>query len=141
MKARLTELRARATKDSADLQLRWNWNTPFFISVHNPAVFYAGANRVMKSVKRGDEMFPISPDLSNNDTMKVRISTRTTGGITNDATGAETYANIVSLNESPIRPGLLYAGTDDGNVWISRNDGGSWDNLTGRFPGVPKLTT
>ena len=140
MKARLAELRARATKDSLDLQLRWNWNTPFFISVHNPAVFYAGSNRVMKSVKRGDEMYPISPDLTTNDSMKTRVSTKTTGGITNDATGAETYGTIVSLNESPIRPGLLYAGTDDGNVWISRNDGGSWDNLTGRFPGVPKLT-
>jgi hypothetical protein len=140
MKARLAELRSRATRDSIDLQLRWNWNTPFFISAHNPSVFYAGANRVMKSVKRGDEMFAISPDLSTNDTMKIRVSTRTTGGITTDATGAETYSNIVSLNESPMRPGFLYAGTDDGNVWISRNDGGAWENLTGRFPGVPKNT-
>jgi photosystem II stability/assembly factor-like uncharacterized protein len=140
MKARLAEFRARATKDSLDLQLRWNWNTPYFLSPHNQKVFYAGSNRVMKSVKMGDEMYPISPDLSNNDTMKVRVSTRTTGGITTDATGAETYANIVSLAESPIRPGLLYAGTDDGNVWLTRNDGGSWENLTGRFPGVPKFT-
>ncbi|HEV8358162.1 MAG TPA: hypothetical protein VGQ17_15530, partial [Gemmatimonadales bacterium] len=140
MKARLAELRARATKDSLDLQLRWNWNTPYFLSPHNQKVFYAGANRVMKSVKMGDEMSAISPDLSNNDTIKVRVSTRTTGGITTDATGAETYATIVSLAESPIRPGLLYAGTDDGNVWLTRNDGGSWENLTGRFPGVPKFT-
>ncbi len=140
MKARLAELRNRATRDSADLQLRWNWNTPFFISLHNPSVFYAGASRVMKSVKRGDEMYAISPDLTTNDTMKIRVSTRTTGGITIDATGAETYSTITSLNESPMRPGFLYAGTDDGNVWISRNDGGAWENLTGRFPGVPKNT-
>lgn len=140
MKARLAELRARATRDSLDLQLRWNWNTPFFLSPHNQKVFYAGANRVMKSVKSGDEMYAISPDLSMNDTMKVRVSTRTTGGITVDATGAETYGTIVSLNESPIRPGLLYAGTDDGNLWLTRNDGGTWENLTSRVAGVPKGT-
>lgn len=140
LKRRLAELRARATKDSLDLQLRWNWNTPFFLSPHNPKVFYTAANRVFKSVKSGDEMFPISPDLTTRDTMKIRVSTRATGGITPDNTGAETHSTIVSLNESPIRPGLLYAGTDDGNVWLSRNDGGAWENLTGRFPGVPKFT-
>ncbi len=73
--------------------------------------------------------------------MKIRVSTRTTGGVTPDVTGAETYCTIVSLAESPLRPGLLYAGTDDGNVWLTRNDGGTWENLTaGRFPGVPAGT-
>ena len=72
--------------------------------------------------------------------MKIRVSTRTTGGITNDATGAETYGTIVSLNESPIRAGILYAGTDDGRVWITRNDGGTWEELTTRVPGVPAGT-
>jgi photosystem II stability/assembly factor-like uncharacterized protein len=139
-KARLAEFRRRATRDSSDLSLRWNWNTPFFLSWHNPDIVYMAANRVMKSLKRGEEMFPISPDLTTADTMKIRISTRATGGITPDITGAETYSTIVSLNESPIRPGLLYAGTDDGKVWISRNDGGAWEDLTGRFPGVPTGT-
>ena len=72
--------------------------------------------------------------------MKIRVSTRTTGGITNDATGAETYCTIVSLNESPIRAGILFAGTDDGRVWLTRNDGGTWEELTSRFPGVPAGT-
>jgi hypothetical protein len=63
-----------------------------------------------------------------------------TGGITNDATGAETYGTITTLAESYMRPGLLFAGTDDGNVWITHNDGATWDNLTGRFPGVPPKT-
>jgi hypothetical protein len=69
--------------------------------------------------------------------VKIRVSTRTTGGITNDATGAETYCTIVSLNESPIRAGILFAGTDDGRVWLTKNDGGTWEELTSRFPGVP----
>ena len=126
--------------DSAGGNLRWNWNTPYIISRHNPQVLYFGANHVLKSVKRGDGMFFISPDLSARDTMGIRVSTTVTGGITPDVTGAETFSTIVSLNESPIRPGLLYAGTDDGKVWLTRNDGGNWEDLTGRFPGVPAGT-
>src|SRR6266545_405212 len=134
---RLADLRARQKSDSADIDLRWNWNTPFFISAHNPEIFYAGASKVMKSTRRGEALYPISPDLSTRDSMKIRVSTRTTGGVTPDVTGAETFCTIVSLAESPMRPGILYAGTDDGNVWVTKNDGGSWENLTGRFPGVP----
>ena len=140
MRRRIADLRARATRDSLDMQLRWNWNTPYFLSPHNQSVLYAGSSRVMKSVRRGDGMYPISPDLTTQDTMKIRVSTRATGGITPDITQAETHSTIVSLNESPVRPGLLYAGTDDGNVWLTRNDGGTWENLTGRFPGVPANT-
>ncbi|MCC6317343.1 MAG: hypothetical protein IT361_06575 [Gemmatimonadaceae bacterium] len=137
IRKRIAELRARQKADSAGLDLRWNWNTPYFISPHSNTTLYLGANRVMKSTKRGDEMFPISPDLSYADTMKIRVSTRATGGITPDATGAETYGTIVSLAESPLRPGLLYVGTDDGRVWSSRNDGGSWDEHSKNFPGLP----
>ncbi|MGH7528862.1 MAG: WD40/YVTN/BNR-like repeat-containing protein [Gemmatimonadales bacterium] len=137
---RIAELRARQHADSAEMALRWNWNTPFFISAHNPDVLYAGANKVMKSTARGENLYPISPDLSTRDTMKIRISLRGTGGVTPDLTGAETHCTIVSLAESPIRPGILIAGTDDGNVWLTKNDGGDWENLTGRFPGVPRYT-
>jgi hypothetical protein len=134
---RITDLRARQRADSAALDLRFNWNTPYFISPHNPSTLYIGGNRVLKSTKRGDDLFAISPDLSTLDTMKIRVSTRTTGGITNDATGAETFCTIVSLNESPIRAGILFAGTDDGRVWLTKNDGGTWEELSSRFPGVP----
>lgn len=123
-------LQARATADSAALQLRYNWNTPFFLSPHDPDVVYAAANRVLKSDWRGDDLYPISPDLTRADAEKIRISTTETGGITPDATGAETFATITSLNESPVVPGLLYAGTDDGNLWVSGDDGGSWTDLT-----------
>jgi hypothetical protein len=137
---RLNDLRARQRADSADLALRFNWNTPFFLSPHSPTTLYAGANKVLKSTDRGNRLYPVSPDLTTRDTMRIRVSTQTTGGITPDVTGAEMYSTIVALAESPVRPGLLYAGTDDGNVWLSRNDGGSWENLTGRFPGVPART-
>jgi hypothetical protein len=139
-KQRIASIRVRQHTDSAALDLRFNWNTPYFISPHNPATIYIGGNRVLKSTKRGDDLFAISPDLSTADTMKIRVSMKTTGGITNDATGAETYCTIVSLNESPIRAGILYAGTDDGRLWISKNDGGTWEELTSRVTGVPAGT-
>src|SRR5260370_30260046 len=139
-KARLADLRRRQLADSGHLDLRWNSNAPFFISPHSPMTFYAGSNKVMKSTTRGENLYPISGDLTTHDSLKIKVSTQTTGGVTPDVTGAETFCTIVSLAESPIRPGLLYAGTDDGNVWLTRNDGGGWENLTGRFAGVPAGT-
>lgn len=139
-KKRIAELRARQHADSAAYDLRFNWNTPYFVSPHSASTLYIGGNRVLKSTDRGDQIFPISPDLSTQQMRKVRFSMDSTGGVTKDATGAETYGTITTLAESPIRPGLLFAGTDDGNVWLTRNDGATWENLTGRFPGVPRET-
>jgi photosystem II stability/assembly factor-like uncharacterized protein len=136
-KAKLAQFRAKQKADSVAWSLRWNWNTPFIISKHNPATLYFGANRVLKSVKYGDEMTPISPELSYADSAKLFVALRTTGGITPDVTGAETYGTVVSLNESPIRPGLLFAGTDDGRVWLTRTDGATWEEVTKNFPGLP----
>ena len=133
----IDELRAAQRRDSAALELRYNWNTPYFISPHSSSTLYIGSNRVLKSTNRGDHVYPISPDLSTQDEEKIRVSTKTTGGITLDATGAETYGTITTLAESPIHPGILYAGTDDGKVWLTRNDGATWEDLTGRFPGLP----
>ncbi len=138
--ARMDELRGRITRDSAAVELRFNWNTPMVLSPHDPKVVYAGANRVLKSGDRGEDFQPISPDLSYADSMKVRVSTETTGGITRDVTGAETYATVVALAESPLRAGWLYAGTDDGRVWRTKDDGGTWTELTDRFEGVPEGT-
>lgn len=140
VEARLAEFRRRASADSAAMDLRWNWSTPFFLSPHDSRVFYAGANRVLKSTNRGEGLHPISPDLTTADRLRIQVSTTTTGGITPDVTGAETHSTIVALAESPVTPGLLFAGTDDGNVWMSPDDGGTWTDLTGRFPGVPPKT-
>ena len=134
---RIEALRRAQRSDSADMDVRWNWNTPFFLSPHNPSVLYAAGNRVFKSTARGDDMRPISPDLSKKLYPKIDTSLNKTGGITLDATGAEAYGTVVSLNESPMRPGILWAGTDDGNLWLSRTDGATWTQLRGPFPGLP----
>jgi photosystem II stability/assembly factor-like uncharacterized protein len=140
---RMEELEARISADSAAYSLRYNWSTPMVLSPHDRNVLYVGANKVLKSTKRGDDLTVISPDLTYADPEKIAISaggTGTTGGITRDATGAETHATITALAESYLRAGWLFAGTDDGRVWMTQDDGESWTELTGRFDGVPEGT-
>lgn len=135
----LADVRGRAAADSARTY-RFNWSTPLFLSPHSATTVYMGGNRLLKSSDRGDHFYPISPDLSTKDSARIIMSTKLTGGITRDATGAETHGTTSTVAESPIRPGILWVGTDDGNVWLTTNDGGQWTNLTTRFPGVPKKT-
>jgi photosystem II stability/assembly factor-like uncharacterized protein len=97
---------------------RFNWLTPFLISPYNPQTLYLGGNKVFKSVDRGDNWQEISPDLTN----KQHID------------GDVPYATIVSLDESPIFPGLLYAGTDDGNVWLKKGVQANWEKINHGLP-------
>jgi photosystem II stability/assembly factor-like uncharacterized protein len=147
----IADIQARMKKDMSDpnVATRWNWNTPFILSKHDPNVFYSGAEKVFKSVKKGDAPFAISPDFSGSNVDWMRWSSGydengiaaadASGGITRDATGAEENATIVVINESTIRPGLLFAGTDDGKLEMTRNDGGAWENIGGHFPGAPPV--
>jgi hypothetical protein len=152
-KKQIADIRAEMRKQLADpnVATRWNWNTPFILSRHDANVFYSGAEKLFKSVKKGLDPFAISGDLSTRDETRIRVTTGfdslgnaatdATGGITRDATGAEENATIVTIGESAVRPGLLYVGTNDGKVWLTRNDGGSWEDLTSRFAGlVPPFT-
>jgi photosystem II stability/assembly factor-like uncharacterized protein len=148
----IADLRARMKRELADpnVATRWNWNTPFLVSVHDPNVFYSGAEKLFKSVKKGVDPVAISGDLTaaNPDWIRVaegydeqgNLAPDGSGGITRDATGAEENATIVTIGESTIRPGLLMVGSDDGKVWLTRNDGGTWEDLSSRFPGVPPMT-
>jgi photosystem II stability/assembly factor-like uncharacterized protein len=138
VQSRITQFRSKQKADSADLDLRFNWETPYFLSPHNADVMYIGGNRVLKSTQRGDNLYPISPDLSKKNYARIDTSMNKTGGITLDATGAETYGTVVALAESYVRPGFLAAGTDDGNFWVTRNDGATWEQVpANRFPGLP----
>ena len=114
-------------------RLRFNWNAPFFVSSHDPAVLYLGGNRVFKLADRGDRYFAISPDLSKGEAAR----TATVGS------DAETYGTVVSLAESPLVKGMLWAGTDDGRVHVTRNDGQVWTDVTPKETGglyVSRLT-
>jgi photosystem II stability/assembly factor-like uncharacterized protein len=100
--------------------LRYNWMSPFIISHHNPLTVYFGANRLFKSLNRGDDWICISPDLT------------TQPGP--ERQGNVPYGTITTLSESPLKPGLLYVGTDDGQVWVTHNDGNSWTKINSGLP-------
>ncbi|MCJ7581866.1 MAG: hypothetical protein MUP98_15210, partial [Candidatus Aminicenantes bacterium] len=112
---------------------RFNWSSPILISPHNPRTILFGGDHLFKSVDRGDHWQIISPDLSTNDPEK---HSKPTGGITLDQTGAETHCTITTISESPITPGIIWIGTDDGNVQVTKNDGGKWTNVRGNVPDV-----
>ncbi len=114
---------------------RFNWSSPVLLSPHNPQTLYFGGNHLFKSIDRGDHWRIISPDLTTNDPKKYA---KPTGGITLDQTGAETHCTITTISESPVTPGIIWLGTDDGNVQLSRDDGRTWTNVRKNVPDVPK---
>jgi photosystem II stability/assembly factor-like uncharacterized protein len=97
---------------------RFDWNSPLLISPHNPQTLYFGGNKLFKTVDRGDNWRAISPDLT--------------------ADPDSQYSAIVSLDESPLIPGLIWAGTNDGNVQLTRDDGATWTLLNDNITGAPK---
>src|SRR5713101_2384456 len=103
---------------------RFHWNSPLIMSRHKPGVIYLGGNCVFRLTDRAEKYAVISPDLTRNDPTR----TNATGS------GAENYGVVFSLAESPKRAGLLWAGTDDGRLWITENDGGKWTELTNNLP-------
>jgi photosystem II stability/assembly factor-like uncharacterized protein len=127
--------------ESGQPPLRWNWTAPIIVSPHDKKTLYTGANRVFKSTDRGQTWTSVSPDLTfalNRDEMLIMgVSGRDIVVARND--GMSSFGNITSLAESPRRAGLLYGGTDDGNVHVSRDGGATWQNITRGVAGVPKL--
>ncbi|HVB38737.1 MAG TPA: hypothetical protein VND92_09380, partial [Vicinamibacterales bacterium] len=120
--------------------MRFNWTTPVVVSPHNHLTVYLAGNRVWKSLDRGDTWYPISPDLSRHvdrDTLPImgRVPTKDTLSL-ND--GVEAYGTATTFAESPVTPGLMLAGTDDGNVQMTGDGGVNWQNITARFPGLPQ---
>ena len=120
---------------AVEARYRFNWTAPILLSPHDPDVLYQAGNRVFRSTDEGQTWTPISPDLSRADPDKLRSSG---GELTVDNTGAEYYCTVFALVESPLQPGLLWAGTDDGLVHVSRDGGGAWTNVTP--PDLPEWT-
>jgi len=113
---------------------RFNWRAPLVMSPHNPNTLYLCGNHLFKTVDRGYHWQIISPDLTTNDTEKIN---RDSGGLTPDITGAEMHCSITAISESPLQPGLIWVGTDDGNVQVTRNGGVTWANVRSNIRGVP----
>ncbi|KAB2968159.1 MAG: glycosyl hydrolase [Thermoanaerobaculia bacterium] len=120
--------------------LRWNWDAPMILSPHSPTRLYFAANRLFRSDDRGDSWTAVSPDLTRQlDRNQLPVFGRVQRPEA-VARGASTslYGNIVSLAESPVVEGLLYAGTDDGLIQVSEDAGVNWRRVAS-FPGVPEL--
>jgi len=118
-------------------RLRFNWSTPFIISPHNPRTLYFGANILFKSVDRGDHFVPISKDLTTNDSTKQHAGD---SSVTPENTGAEAHCTIITISESPTKEGLIWTGSDDGQVNVTRNGGTTWTNVTANIPDLPANT-
>ena len=116
---------------AADLVHRFQWVSPLMLSPHNPDVLYTGAECVFKSADHGHTWTQISGDLTRNDKSKQQPSG---GPLTNDITSVEYYDTIFALAESPIKKGTLWAGTDDGLVHVTTDDGQHWSKVTPKIP-------
>ncbi len=120
--------------DAADAKYRFQWTFPIVISPHDPKTLYVGSSVVFKSTNNGQSFAPISPDLTRHDPRTLGASG---GPITKDQTSVEYYATVFTIAESPRQAGVIWAGSDDGLVHVTRNAGKSWKNVTP--PGLPEF--
>ena len=114
------------------MSMRYNWNTPFFLSPHNPSVVYFAGNRVLKSMKRGDDLQLISPDLTKKlDGQDRHVRCVSPAASRSTPPAPRRTARSWRSRRARSSRGCSIAGTDDGNVWKTSNDGATWENLTG----------
>lgn len=116
------ELRPQPAEGQAGF--RFHWVSPLVPSRHDPAAFYLAGNRVFRLTDNGESWRAISPDLS----------ARNVDRILTTGSGAENYGVVYTLAESPVRRGVLWAGTDDGKLWTTEDEGGRWTDLTANLP-------
>lgn len=117
-------------------KLRYNWNAPLHVSPNDAKTFYIGAQFLFRTRDGGQNWERISPDLTTNDPEKQKQEQ--SGGITVDNSAAEMHTTIYAIAESPKDAKLIWVGTDDGNVQITRNSGKSWTNVVDKIEGLPK---
>jgi photosystem II stability/assembly factor-like uncharacterized protein len=117
-------------------EFRFNWSAPLVMSPHDPSTLFLGGNHLFKTTDKGETWAIISPDLSTDD--PVKTARGQSGGLTPDNSGAETHGALTSVSQSTIDPAVIWAGTDDGNVQVTRDGGATWTNVRSHVPGVPE---
>ena len=118
----------------APYRYRFNWNSPIVRSPHDPKVIYYGGNVLFRTTNHGLSWETISPDLTTNDKSKQQSSG---GEIVVDNTAAEFHCTIMAISESPAQKGVIWVGTDDGNIQVTRDNGAHWTNVVGNIKGLP----
>ncbi|HEY0985930.1 MAG TPA: hypothetical protein VGD80_02720, partial [Kofleriaceae bacterium] len=137
---------SRKTLSTRDIQptagfkekLRFNWNTPILASPTQKGTIYVGAQFLFRSRDRGENWERVSPDLTTNDPEKQKQEQ--SGGVTVDNSSAELHPTIYSISESPRNAAVIWVGTDDGNVQLSRDGAKTWTNVVGNITGLPKAS-
>ncbi len=124
----------RAGRPILPPQFRFNWSSPLVLSPNNPRTIYFGGNYLFKSVDRGESWRIISPDLTGNDPQWRNPSK--SGYLTNSVTGGENHFNIITIAESALNDALIWVGTDDGYVHVSRNGGATWTEVGNQLTGL-----
>ncbi len=119
-------------------ELRFNWNTPIHMSEARPGTMYYGSQFLFRSRDRGESWERISGDLTTNDLRK--LQQEKSGGLTPDNSTAENHCTIFTIGESPKNPDVVWAGTDDGNVQVTRDGGKTWTNVAQNVTGLPRNT-
>lgn len=117
-------------------RLRFNWNAALAQDPFDNNTVYFGSQYVHKSTDRGDTWTKISPDLTTNDPEKQKQEL--SGGITREATGAENHCTVITISPSPVRKGIIWAGTDDGMIQVTRDGGQTWENTAPKIKGMPR---
>jgi photosystem II stability/assembly factor-like uncharacterized protein len=123
---------------AGDPEYRFNWNTPIHLSPTQPGTIYIGSQFLFRSRDRGESWEKISPDLTTNDPK--RQQQQKSGGLTIDNSTAENHTTIFTISESPRNKDVIWVGTDDGYVQVTRDSGKTWTNVTKNLPGVPANT-
>jgi len=123
---------------ASDPEFRFNWNAPIHMSANNPGTIYVGAQYLFRSKDKGESWERISPDLTTNDPAKQHQEK--SGGLTIDNSDAERYETIYTISESPKSADVIWAGTDDGNVQVTRDGGKNWTNVVKNVPNLPPNT-
>jgi photosystem II stability/assembly factor-like uncharacterized protein len=113
--------------DAKDIKYRYNWNAPIIWSKHEPNAFYHGSQYLLKTTDMGRTWKEVSPDLTRNEKEK---QGKGGGPYTNEAVGAENYGTLAYVMESPLEKGVIYTGSDDGLVYLTRDGGANWKNVT-----------
>ena len=128
----------RPTHPDKDVFLRFNWNAAIAQDPHSMTTIYYGSQFLHKSTDRGETWEIISPDLTTNDPEKQKQ--QETGGLTFDVTGAENHTTIIAIAPSPVDPNVIWVGTDDGNVQVTKDGGKTWTNTSAKLTGLPKAS-
>ena len=121
-----------------DPKLRFNWNAAMAISTHKEDRFYMGSQFVHRSEDMGETWVKISPDLTTNNPAKQ--NQEDSGGLSKDNSGAENHCTIFTIAESPLDENIIWVGTDDGNLQLTKDGGKTWANLIANVTGLPKNT-